>query len=163
MTIRALSICAPALLAAAPAFAQGLIDAHRIPASLASEAVTTAVETCAKDGFPVTSALLDYDGVLVAELRGDGAGIHTIQMAHDKAYTAISFRSDTSAIVERAKNGPPPSAITKLPNLILANGGVVILHDKELLGAIAVSGVPNATGDEACAKAGLAKIADRLK
>ncbi len=111
----------------------------------------------------MTSALLDYDGVLVAELRGDGAGIHTIQMAHDKAYTAISFRSDTSAIVERAKNAPPPSAITKLPNLILANGGVVILHDKELLGAIAVSGVPNATGDEACAKAGLAKIADRLK
>jgi uncharacterized protein GlcG (DUF336 family) len=146
-----------------PASAQSLIDTHRIPADLASEAVTAAVDTCAKEGFPVSSIVLDVDGVLQAEVRGDGAGIHTVQMAHDKAYTAISFRSDTSAIVERAKNGPPPAAITKLPNLILANGGVVILRDKEVLGAIGVSGVPNATGDEACAKAGLAKIADRLK
>lgn len=162
--LRGLGIALPlAASLALPGFAQGLIGTHRIPADLAAEAVTTAVDACAKQGFPVTSALLDADGVLQAELRGDGAGIHTVQMAHDKAYTAITFRTDTSRLVENADKNPPSPAIVKLPNLILAPGGVVILKDQEVLGAIAVSGVPNRQGDEVCAKAGLAKIGDRLK
>ncbi len=155
-------------MAAQPACAEGLMATHRIPASLAAEAVTAAVATCAGQGFLVSSAFLDADGVQQAFLRGDGAGIHTIRMANDKAYTAISFRTNTSAMVEASEKGdrPPSPAVAKLPHLILAPGGVVILggaDGKELLGAIAVSGVPNRQGDEACAKAGLAKIADRLK
>jgi len=162
------SVLAAALLcalAAQPVLAQGLLTTHRIPAALAAEAVTTAVSTCAAQGFSVTAALLDVDGVLQAFVRGDGAGIHTVQFAQDKAMTAISFRTDTSAMVERAKTAPPPAAVVKLPGLVLANGGVVILgpDGKEVLGGIAVSGVPNPTGDEACAKAGIAKIVDRMK
>ena len=164
MTARTLGIALPLAVAlAGPAAAQGLMNTHRIPADLAAEAVTAAVDSCAKQGYAVTSALLDSDGVLQAELRGDGAGIHTVQMAHDKAYTSISFRTNTSTMVENAEKNPPSPAVTKLPNLILAPGGVVIMKDKEVLGAIAVSGVPNRTGDEACAKAGLDKISDRLK
>jgi len=161
----------PALAAAAlalgfglnPAWAEGLMTTHRIPAMLAVEAVSAAVDTCAKQGFAVTSALLDADGVQQAILRGDGAGIHTLRMANDKAYTAITFRTNTSAMVENAKTAPPSPAVVKLPHLVLAPGGVVIMDGQELLGAISVSGVPNPTGDEACAKAGLAKISDRLK
>lgn len=162
--LRALGIALPlAASLAMPGFAQGLIATHRIPAELAAEAVMTAVDTCAKQGFAVTSALLDADGVLQAELRGDGAGIHTVRMAHDKAYTAVTFRTNTSSLVENADKRPPSPAIVKLPNLILAPGGVVILKDNEVLGAIAVSGVPNRQGDEVCAKSGLAKVSDRLK
>jgi uncharacterized protein GlcG (DUF336 family) len=152
---------------AQPAAAEGLMATHRIPAALAAEAVATAVATCAGQGFTVSSAFLDADGVQQAFLRGDGAGIHTVQMSNDKAYTAVTFKRNTSAMVDDADKGtPPPAAVVKLPHLILAAGGVVILggaDGKELLGSIAVSGVPNRTGDEACAKAGLAKIADRLK
>lgn len=157
------AIAVAVVLAAPAARAQGLMNTHRIPAALAAAAVTTAVDACAKQGYAVTSTLLDADGVVQALVRGDGAGIHTVQMAHDKAFTAISFRTDTSAIVERAKSSPPSPAITKEPNLILAPGGVVIIKDKEILGAIAVSGVPNAVGDEVCAKAGFAKITDAMK
>jgi uncharacterized protein GlcG (DUF336 family) len=153
----------PLVSFAGPAAADELMTTHRIPADLAAVAVTAAVDTCAKEGYPVTSILLDADGVVQAQLRGDGAGIHTVQMSHDKAYTAITFRTNTSEIVARAATSPPSPAITKLPNLILAPGGVVILHDKEVIGAIAGSGVPNRTGDEVCAKAGLDKISDRLK
>jgi uncharacterized protein GlcG (DUF336 family) len=84
-------------------------------------------------------------------------------MAHDKAYTAISFATNTSVIVDNSEKNPPSPAIVKLPNLILAPGGIVIKHDNEVIGGIAVSGVPNRVGDEVCAKAGLDKIADRLK
>jgi uncharacterized protein GlcG (DUF336 family) len=153
--------------AAQPAAAEGLMSTHRIPAALAAEAVATAVATCAGQGFPVSSAFLDADGVQQAFLRGDGAGIHTVEMSNDKAYTAVTFKTNTSAMVEAADKGsPPPAAVVKLPHLILAAGGVVIMggaDGKELLGSIAVSGVPNRQGDEVCAKAGLAKIADRLK
>jgi len=154
-------------LAAQSAAAEGLMTTHRIPAALAAEAVTVAVATCASQGFPVSSAFLDADGVQQAFLRGDGAGIHTVRMANDKAYTSVTFRTNTSVMAEAAEKGSPPSpAVVKLPHLILAPGGVVILggtDGKELLGSIAVSGVPNRQGDEVCAKAGLAKIADRLK
>lgn len=153
--------------AAQSAAAEGLMTTHRIPATLAAEAVTTAVATCASQGFAVSSAFLDADGVQQAFLRGDGAGVHTIEMANDKAYTSVTFRTDTSVMAEAADKGSPPSpAVVKLPHLILAPGGVVIMggaDGKELLGAISVSGVPNRQGDEVCAKAGLAKIADRLK
>ena len=161
--VRILAIAPLAAAAAAPAWSQGLINTHRIPAALAAKEVAAAVDTCAKQGFPVTSALLDVDGVLQAELRGDGAGIHTVQVAHDKAYTAISFRINTSVMMANAEKAPPSPAVAKLPNLILAPGGVVIKHGEEILGAISVSGVPNRTGDEACANAGLEIINDRLK
>jgi uncharacterized protein GlcG (DUF336 family) len=154
-------------IATQPAAAEGLMATHRIPASLAAEAVAAAVATCAGQGFSVSSAFLDADGVQQAFLRGDGAGIHTVQMSNDKAYTSVTFKRNTSAMVEDADKGSPPSpAVVKLPHLILAPGGVAIMggaDGKDLLGAISVSGVPNRQGDEVCAKAGLAKIADRLK
>ena len=162
------TVCVAAFLCtlALSVSAQGLITTHRIPAALAAEAVATAVSSCAAQGHAVTAALLDADGNLKAFVRGDSAGIHTIEFSQDKARTAISFRTDTSALVERFKNTPPPSAIVKMPGLVLANGGVVILgpDGKEVIGGIGVSGVAgNPNGDEACAKAGMAKIADRMK
>lgn len=147
--------------------AQALILAHRIPAALAAEAVETAVATCTGQGFFVSATVLDADGVAQAFLRGDNAGPHTIEMAKDKAYTAISFRTDTSVLDKQAQQGRPPlPAIAKLPDLVLAPGGVAIFggpDGKELLGGIGVSGVPNHSGDEVCAKAGLAKIAAELR
>ena len=163
---RVFALAAAALAAAQAASAQGLLATHRIPAALAAEAVETAVATCAGQGFLVSAIVLDTDGVEQAFLRGDNAGIHTLQMAHNKAYTSVSFRTPTSALDKQAQEGRPPSpAIAKLPDLVLAPGGVPIFgpDGKELLGAIGVSGVPNHSGDEVCAKAGLAKIADRLK
>jgi uncharacterized protein GlcG (DUF336 family) len=58
---------------------------------------------------------------------------------------------------------PIAPLLAKLPNLLLFGGGVVIkLHD-EVIGAIGAAGAPGGDLDENCAKAGLAKIRDRLK
>lgn len=161
------AVALASVASASPAAAQQLLATHRIPAALAAEAVQAAVAACTGEGYFVSSALLDADGVQQAFLRGDNAGPHTVAMAKDKAYTAISFRTDTSALDKQAQQGRPPSpAIAKLPDLVLAPGGVAIFggaDGKELLGAIGVSGVPNHSGDEVCAKAGLATIAAHLK
>jgi uncharacterized protein GlcG (DUF336 family) len=47
--------------------------------------------------------VLDADGATIAALRRDGAGVHTLDSAHDKAYTAVSFRNNTLALAGRAK------------------------------------------------------------
>jgi uncharacterized protein GlcG (DUF336 family) len=142
--------------------AQTLVT-HRIPAALALEAVGEAVAVCARQGYAETAVLVDADGVRQAVLRGDRAGAHTLDSAADKAYTAASFKADTSALVERAKTVPIAPILAKLPNLLLFGGGVVIKFHDEVIGAIGAAGAPGGDLDENCARAGLEKIRGRLQ
>jgi uncharacterized protein GlcG (DUF336 family) len=139
------------------------LPTHRIPAALAQEAVGEAVAACARQGYHETAAVLDADGAMIATLRGDGAGIHSLDSAHDKAYTAISFRTDTIALAERAKGEDSIAPLAKLPHVMFFGGGVVIKLGDEVIGGIGAAGAPGAKLDDGCAHAGLAKIQDRLK
>jgi uncharacterized protein GlcG (DUF336 family) len=162
-SFRSLAIALPLAALAIPAARADLIVTHRIPASLANEAVGEAVASCAKQGYNETAVLVDADGVQQAVLRGDSAGVHTLENADHKAYTAASYKSDTGDLVERAKKTEVSPALTRLPRLILSQGAVVIKIGAEVVGAIGASGAPGGEKDEACARAGLAKISDRLK
>ena len=146
---------------ATSAFAADVLTTHRISAALANEAVGAAVASCAKQGYSETAVLLDSDGVRQAVLRGDGAGIHTLDSANDKAYTSLTFRTDTGALVQRAQVLGPLTS--KLPHLLLFQGGLVIKIGDEVVGAIGAAGAPGGPLDEACARAGLDAIRDRLK
>jgi uncharacterized protein GlcG (DUF336 family) len=153
-----------ALAIAAPASADGLLTTHRIPADLANQAVAAAVAKCASQGYAETAVLVDADGVRQAVLRGDRAGSHTLDSAFSKAYTAASFKSDTSALVERSKTAPAlANLLNRLPNLVLFGGGIVIKAGDEVVGAIGAAGAPGAELEDACAKAGVDKIQDQLK
>ena len=145
-----------------PAAAQTL-PTHRIPASLAVEAAMETVATCARQGYHETAIVLDADGQTIVALRGDGAGIHTLDSAHDKAYTAVSFKNDTLALAARAKGEDSIAPLAKLPHVMFFGGGVVIKLNDEVIGSIGAAGAPGANLDDNCAKAGLAKIRDRLK
>lgn len=153
-----------ALLSAGGANAQSLPQVHRLPAALAVQAATEAVESCARQGYAETAVVVDADGVRQAVLRGDRTGAHTLDSAFDKAYTAATFKSDTTALVERAKTVPGFTALfTQLPHLILLGGGIVIKLGDETIGAIGAGGAPGANLDDACAKAGLDKIRDQIR
>jgi uncharacterized protein GlcG (DUF336 family) len=144
--------------------AEGLLPSHRISADLASQAVAEAVASCAKQGYSETAVLVDADGVRQAVLRGDRAGSHTLDSAYDKAYTAASFKTDTSALFERSKTVPGLSNLfTQLPHLMLFGGGIAIKVGDEVVGAIGAAGAPGANLDDGCAHAGLDKIRDQLK
>jgi uncharacterized protein GlcG (DUF336 family) len=111
--------CVPAVIGLAligglltgPASADDLLITHRIPAALANKMVSEAVASCAKQGYAETAVVVDADGVRQAVLRGDRAGSHTLDSANDKAYTAASFKNDTSALVERSKTVPGFAAL----------------------------------------------------
>jgi uncharacterized protein GlcG (DUF336 family) len=150
------------VLGGSAALAQTL-PTHRIPATLAVEAASETVAACARQGYRETAVVLDADGAIIAVVRGDGAGIHTIDSAHDKAYTAVSFKNDTIALAERAKGEDSIAPLAKLPHVMFFGGGVVIKLNDEVIGSIGASGAPGAKLDDACAKAGVDKIRDRLK
>jgi uncharacterized protein GlcG (DUF336 family) len=161
---RCLPLLALAVLLPSTAGAEGLLPTRRIPAELANQAVAEAVASCAKQGYNETAVVVDADGVRQAVLRGDRAGSHTLDSAYDKAYTAASFKTDTSALFERSKTAPGfANLFTQLPHLILLGGGIVIRVGDEVVGAIGAGGAPGANLDDDCARAGLDKIRDRLK
>jgi uncharacterized protein GlcG (DUF336 family) len=135
-----------------PAFGDALVT-HRIPAALAAEAAMEAVAFCAKDGYRETAVVVDVDGAHQAEVRGDGAGIHTLDSANDKAYTSVTFRTDTLVLAERAKEPGGITVLSKLPHVMFFGGGVVIKIGEEVVGAIGASGAPGARLDEDCARA----------
>jgi uncharacterized protein GlcG (DUF336 family) len=162
--MRIVILAAVAALAAAPAWADGLITTHRLPAGLALQAVAEAVAHCAAQGYHETAVVVDADGVRQAVLRGDGTGAHSLDSAFDKAYTAATFKADTLALAERAKTAPGFAALfTQLPHLILFGGGAVIKLNDEVIGAIGAAGAPGAQLDDACAHAGIDKIRDQIK
>ncbi len=147
-----------------PACAQDLIVTHRISAALANEAVEAAVSFCAPQGYKESAAVVDIDEVALATLRGDGAGVHTPDSAIDKAYTSVSLKSDTLALVSTVQDQLTPAGpFSKLPHLLLFGGGLTIKLGAEVIGAIGVAGAPGGKLDDACAHAGLDKIKDRLK
>jgi uncharacterized protein GlcG (DUF336 family) len=137
------------------------LPTHRIPAALAAEAVSEAVAACARQGYHETAVVLDADGATIATLRGDG--IHTLDSANDKAYTSVSFKSDTLALAERAKGEDSIAPLAKLPHVMFFGGGVVIKLGDEVIGSIGASGAPGAKLDDSCAHAGLDKIRDQMK
>jgi len=159
-------VAAGALLVAIPlhARADGLLTTHRLSAALAADAARAVVESCAKQGYAETAVVTDADGLPQAVLRGDRTGAHTLNSANDKAYTAASFKADTVSLVERSKTAPGFTALfTQLPHLILLGGGVVIKLNDEVIGAIGAAGAPGGNLDDACARAGLESIRDRLR
>ena len=136
---------------------------HRLPAGLGLEAASETVASCAAQGYHETAQVVDADGVIIATLRGDGVGAHSLDSALDKAYTAASFKNDTLALAERAKGENSILPLAKLPHVMFFGGGVPIRLGDEIIGAIGAAGAPGGKLDDACARAGLDKIEDRLQ
>ena len=96
-------------------------------------------------------------------LRDPLAGAHTTQMAIGKAWTAVSFRTDTTEFAASTQAGRPSSGVRGLPGVIAVGGGLMIRAKGTLLGGIAVSGAPSGDLDDVCAKAGVTAIGDALE
>jgi len=139
------------------------LPTHRIPAALAVEAASETVAACAKQGYHETAQVVDADGVIIATVRGDGAGAHSLDSALDKAYTAASFKNDTLALSERTTGENSILPLAKLPHVMFLGGGVPIKLGDETIGAIGAAGAPGAKLDDGCARAGVDKIKDRLQ
>jgi len=95
-------------------------------------------------------------------LRDRFAGLPAPDTAASKAYTAVSFRAATGDLAKSMRSGQLDSGLARLPRVVMLAGGLPIEAGGTLLGGIGVSGAPGGEKDEACAKAGLDAIRDRI-
>ncbi|HET9920216.1 MAG TPA: heme-binding protein [Ktedonobacteraceae bacterium] len=126
----------------------------------AAERIIKAAEAKAQEmGKAMVIAVCDEDGVLKAFKRMDGAALLSVQIAQDKAYTAISFGGmATHEWFDFIKNDAPLlHGIIKTDRLVVFGGGYAIKTDAGIIGGIGVSG-GHYTEDMQVAEAGLAGL-----
>ena len=157
------SALAVAFLVALPARAQDALVAYKsLTPEVALDLARAALGECRKRGFQAAVAVVDRFGVTQVMLRDRFAGAHTPSTAAGKAWTAASFRTSTTELVASTQPGMPQAAVRNLPGVVILGGGVVVEAGGSLVGAVGVSGAPGGDADEACAKAGIDAVRDKL-
>ncbi len=151
------------LAAAAPGRAQEAIVTYK---SLAPDVAFTlahaALERCRNDGFQVAVVVIDRFGAPLIMLRDRYAGLAAPATATGKAWTAVNFNRNTSDLLKAIHDGQLSPGLANLPNVVMLSGGLVIEGGGALLGGVGVAGAPGGDKDEACAKAGLDAVRDKL-
>lgn len=134
------------------------VPQHAIGTDAAAQAVASAVAHARSLGIAINVAVTDASGTLMAFLRMNGAFLHSIDIAIDKAYTAASFGFPTSQWPEiLAQDEALRLGLPLRPRLVVFGGGLPITSGGARLGGIGVSG-GSAEQDEACARAGLTAL-----
>jgi uncharacterized protein GlcG (DUF336 family) len=156
-------ICLIFALSPLAASAQAIHSIKVLTPETALKAAQAALKKCRDSGYQVAVAVVDRMGVVQVLLRDRYAGAHTPRTARAKAYTAASFRSNTSELAEATQAGRPSSGVRDVPGVIALGGGLMIEAGGSLLGAIGVSGAPGGKEDDGCAAAGIAAIRDDIE
>jgi len=150
-------------LIGAPAYGdENLVTYKSLTVDLALDLARAALADCRKQGYQVTVAVVDRFGVTQVLLRDRYAGAHTVPTAAGKAWTAVSFRTNTGELAAATQPGSPQAGVRSIPGATIIAGGVMVEAAGALVGAVGVSGAPGGDNDEACAKAGIAAIRDKL-
>jgi uncharacterized protein GlcG (DUF336 family) len=135
-----------------------VVKKHSISYELAQKIADAAVAKARELGVTENVAILDDGGNLKAFSRMDGAPIPTIEMAHNKAYTALLGVS-TQDFFKFIQGDPSLLAgIPTLARMAAWGGGFPIKVNGEVVGAIGVSGAPTVQNDVDCASAALALV-----
>jgi uncharacterized protein GlcG (DUF336 family) len=121
-----------------------------------------AIEECAKNNVNISVAVVDRSGRVRIFIASNDPSPHNFELARRKAYTARTFRRPSLEWAQQTKDGADLAGQRQLAEVIALGGGVPINVGNDTIGAVGVSG-SSQTGDEACAKAGVAKVAEQLK
>ena len=149
------------IVVAAPAHAQ-LLTHKDLSATMALTIAQTAMTTCVGNGYHVSVTVLGRTAEVIVQIRGDDANPHTIENSFRKAYTSRTFRIASGEMEDRFKKNPQLGAVF-LSNITTGRGALPIKIGDEVVGAVGASGAPGGDKDEACVKAGIDKVADKLK
>ena len=151
------------VLALAPAagFSQGVVSQKNLSLGLAKTIAEAALGACKSKGFSTSVAVVDRAGQLMVLLRDEGASAQTAEMSRRKAYTARMFRTSTMEFQKRTAE-PLYAAQRDVTDILALGGGVPIQIGDDVIGGVGSSG-SSQPQDDACARAGVAKVADLLK
>jgi uncharacterized protein GlcG (DUF336 family) len=129
---------------------------------IAFEMARAALDQCRKDGFQVAVVVIDRFGQPLVVLRDRFAGLGAITIATGKAWTSVNFSRDSSEVVKAIQSGQMSAALANAPNVMALGGGMIVKAGGSIVGGIGIAGAPGGDKDEACAKAGIAAVQDKL-
>ncbi len=144
-----------------PLHAQGIVMQRNLSLGMAKSIAEAALAACKEKGYHTAVAVVDRAGQVLVLLRDEAASPQTAEMARRKAYTARMFRTTTLEFQKHTMD-PAFAAQRDIPDILALGGGAPINVGNETIGAVASSG-SSQEQDDACAKAGIAKVADLLK
>jgi len=140
-----LAIGTALVLTAATAGAQGT-PAYGPPITLdqAKKVMAGAEAEAKKNNWPVVITILDSGGNLVMTHRLDGAQFGSVEVAREKAYSAVAFRRPTKVFEDALAQGGANLKLLRLSGANPLDGGWPIVIDGKIAGGIGVSGVTGA-------------------
>ncbi len=130
---------------------------YGVPISLqrAQAAAQAAVAEAAKRGWQLNVAVVDSGANLVAFMRMDGAQLASIAIAEHKARTAVEFRRPTKVFEDALQKSDFKYVLT-LDGVIASRGGIPLVEDGKIIGAIGCSGGTGSQDEVACSAAAAA-------
>ncbi len=157
------AVLAATLLPAIAAAQDATYTVRQLTPETALKAAQVALAKCRDAGYQVAVTVVDRHGLTQVQLRDRYAGAHTLEVSANKAWTAVSFKTNTSELEKLSQPGRPMSGLRHFNRMVAVGGGVMVEAGGSLLAGIGVSGAPGGDADETCAVAGLKAISDSLE
>ena len=151
-----------ALIVSGTAAAQGLVTQRNLSLAMAKTIAEAALAECQGKGFHTAVAVVDRAGQVLVILRDEQGTPQQAEMARRKAFTARMFRTSTLEFQKRTASDPSLLPQRDVADILALGGGVPIQVGDDIVGGVGSSG-SNQNTDDACARAGIAKVADLLK
>ena len=161
-TLKGLAAVGITVLGSGLAAAQGLVMQRNLSLAMAKTIAEATLAECKAKGFSTAAAVVDRAGQVLVIMRDEQATAQTAEMARRKAYTARMFRITTMEFQKRTAEDPARAAQRDLADILALSGGVPIQIGSDTVGAVGSAG-STLQMDDACSKAGIAKVADLLK
>ena len=153
-----LSMAILAVLSTTNALAQAPIP-YGLPVSVenAKKAAATALDEARKGNWKMAVAVVDTGGTLVYYEKMDNTQIGSADIAIEKARTAVRFKRPSKAFQDLVAGGGAGLRVLALPGAVPIEGGIPLIMDGQIVGAIGVSG-DSADHDGICAQAGASTL-----
>ncbi len=132
---------------------------YGLPVSLenAKKAAAAALDEARKGNWKMAVAVVDTGGTLVYYEKMDNTQTGSADVAIEKARTAVRFKRPSKAFQDVVAGGGPGLRILGLPGVVPIEGGIPLIMDGQIVGAIGVSG-DSSDHDGICAQAGVGTL-----
>jgi uncharacterized protein GlcG (DUF336 family) len=165
MLRKSIAVAACMLLFAQTANAEeeAMVSFKVLTPETALELAQATLKSCRDGGYQVAVVVVDRFGNTQVAIRDLLAGPHTVETARRKAWTAVSFRTDTETMAALTQAGEPQSGVRQVPGALMIGGGVPVEAAGSIVAGIGVSGAPGGAADDACARQGIQSIIEKLE
>lgn len=123
--------------------------------TIANQLAINVMQACIGSAKPAAVVVLDQGGNVMTSQRHEAVGVHNLIAAQRKAFTAYSSKVTTLQFMRIAQNNVDSQNLTSLPELLLLGGGVPVMYNNQLLGAVGVAGAGGSIQDDQCAQKGI--------